>query len=476
MYIDFSKQRRVISGIGASLLAAFILTAIVAGTLFAQPSAANLETSTKTVNRSQAFPGQTLKYVVTINNDGDTAVPNLTMTDTLPSGLAYLPGTLTYTLNSAAAASFGESNGVISWTGVVSDLGSVVIHYSAILTDSLVADDEIINAVEITGTGDLITRTALTTIITSTQMYFPIVFQPVPAPVLNSIPGPSSSNQWTVSWADINVSGAVYELQEYGNTSFAAPTTFNAGSSLSQLISHGASTNNRYCYRVRAKVNEVFSGWSNVHCTYGNYSDGFSSPSGWSIRRQDSDDTQNSTYYQDGKFVIKIGGRWDYAIAAPMVPAPAGSYKIETAVRLSDGIDNLHTYGIVFGGDWNGQPCPVNCFNHYYRLQVIWSGSSNQLGVDLKRIDYHDSNNIGRGFKKLIEFRDVNVPDPSGWNKWTIIVQTDGLISVYVNDKYVGGGVDTTYINDRYFGGFAAANEYSGTAAQFDWFNVSGLP
>lgn len=178
--------------------------------------------------------------------------------------------------------------------------------------------------------------------------------------------------------------------------------------------------------------------------------------------------------------MIKIGGRWDYAIAAPMVPAPSSSYKIETLVKLSDGIDNLHTYGVVFGGDWNGTTCPnssySSCFNHYYRLQVIWFGDPNQLRIDLKRIDFHDEDNVGRGTKKLIETKNVNVGNPSGWNKWSIEVYSNGTIRVYVNDIYVGGGIDTTYTNDRYFGGFAASNEYSGTAANFDYFRVIALP
>ncbi|MCB9422824.1 MAG: DUF11 domain-containing protein [Ardenticatenaceae bacterium] len=481
MGISPQKRRHVALGIGVSLLFAFVLTTVVVGGLFAAPSAANLDSSTKTVSRSQAFPGETLHYTVVISNSGDTAVPALVMTDTLPVGLTYQSGSLTYTLNSAAVTSFGESNGVISWSGVVSQLGSVNIYYSAVLAGDLTPGTEIINAVEITGTGSLMTRAASTTIITSTQIYFPVMFQPVPTPQLNSIPEPNSSNQWTVSWSDVEVSGVTYELQEYFNTSFASPTIINAGTSLSQFISHGASIDNYYCYRVRATVNGVFSGWSSIRCTFGNYADNFSnSASGWSIRRQDTDDTDNSTYYSDGKFVIKIGGRWDYAIAAPMVPAPSNSYRIDTSVKLSDGVDNLHTYGIVFGGDWNGQPCPnaiySSCFNHYYRLQVIWFGSPTKLRVDLKRIDYHDSDNIGRGDTKIFGFKDITVGDPNGWNKWTIERLANGTINVYVNDKYVGGGVDPTYVNDRYFGAYAASNEYSGTAANFDYFVVTALP
>ncbi len=481
MGIYFLKTRRSTFGIGVSLLVAFILIMIVANALIAAPSAADLGGSTKTVNHSQAFPGEPLQYTVVISNSGDTAVSNVVLTDTLPTGLTYQPGSLTYTLDSAAMTTFGESNGIINWTGVISDLGSVAIYYSAVLTDNLTAGNEILNAVAITGTGSLITRTASTTIITSTNIYLPIIFMPVPAPELNSIPKPDSANQWTVSWADINLSGTTYELQEDTNSNFTAPTTIDNGVNLSYAISHTASANNYYCYRVRAKANSLISGWSNVQCAYGNYSDNFSdSSSGWAIRRQDTDDTANSSYYQNGTFTVKIGGRWDYSLAAPVTQAPAGSYKIEGLVKLTDGIDNLQTYGIVFGADGNGQPCPnsdySSCFNHYYRLQIIWFGSPDKLRADLKRIDYHDSNNIGRGTVKLFNFRDVTVGDANGYNKWTIEVFADGTINVYVNGNFVGGGVDTTYVNDRYFGMYAASNEYSGTAAQFDWFTVTALP
>ncbi|MEJ2750960.1 MAG: hypothetical protein P8183_24090, partial [Anaerolineae bacterium] len=273
-------------------------------------------------------------------------------------------------------------------------------------------------------------------------MYFPVFFKPVPVPYLNNVPEVNSNNQWTVSWTDINETGASYELQEYSDASFASPTTIDAGSSLTHLISHAASVNNYYCYRVRAKVNGVYSGWSNTDCTYGNYYDSMgNSSSGWFIRRQDTDDTNNSSYYQNGTYVIKIGGRWDYAIGSSMVPAPASSYRLETSVKLIDGVDNLQTYGIVFGGDWNGQPCPnsdySSCFNHYYRLQVIWYGSTNKMRIDLKRIDYHDENNVGRGHVKLIDFKDVHVGNPSGWNKWTIDVSSNGTIKVYVNGPLV---------------------------------------
>lgn len=109
---------------------------------------------------------------------------------------------------------------------------------------------------------------------------------------------------------------------------------------------------------------------------------------------------------------------------------------------------------------------------------AIWYGSegNDKLRVEVKRMDYHDPlSNAGRGTVKIIDWTDFSVGNDSGWNKWNIQVRPDGQISVYANDKYVGGGVDTTYVNDRYFGVFAASNEYLGTEAYYDYFRVSAL-
>jgi uncharacterized repeat protein (TIGR01451 family) len=457
-----------------------IMTIIQA--IFASPLAADLSGSTKTVSRDRAFPGQTLQYTVVISNSGDTAVQDVLITDTLPVSLTYAPNSLAYTVDNAVTTGIGESNGVISWTGVISEQGSATLYYQAVLTDTLVANDEIINTVYITGTGSLIERTTSTTIITSTTSYFPVLFNPVPTPIMDTIVRTSSSNVWTVSW-DEPVSGIEgYELQEDSDSYFNSPETFDVGTDLSREFSPGASVNPQYCYRVRARVGSLYSSWSSAECVYGNYYDDFSSSStGWSIRREDTDDVDNDSYYKNGTFVTKIRGRWDFAVAAPMVEAPGDSYQIRTRALFGDGVDNLHSYGIIFGGDWNGQTCPnsdfSSCFNHYYRVNIIYyADDANVLRVNLKRIDYHDEDNgAGRGIT-LMGYKDVKVADPSSWNEWKITVDSDGSIGIYVNGSLVGTANDSTYIHEPYFGVFAASNEYSGTAATFDWYEVKYLP
>ena len=242
------------------------------------------------------------------------------------------------------------------------------------------------------------------------------------------------------------------------------------------------STENYFCYRVRALTANYYSNWSNVECVAGNYYDDFSSSSsGWDIRRQDTDDIENYNYYENGNYVLEIDGRWDYGLAAPLKPAPTPPYSIKTRVRL-ESADNLNSYGLIFGGDWNGQPCPnadySSCFNHYYRLNIVWFGSVEYMKLELKRIDYHDPNsNSGRGVE-LIPFSDIKVGSPtSGWKEWEVKVFPDGTIQVFLGDTLVGQAVDATYVNDYpYFGVFASSNEYLGAEPWFDWYSVEMLP
>ena len=136
------NQRRLTIGVGSSLLLTIILTLVVIQVIVASPLAADLGGSTKEVNRSQAFPEQTLQYTVVISNSGDTAVPNVMLTDTLPVSLTYNTGSLTYTVNAAIGISYGENSGTITWTGAISEQGSATIYYQAILTDTLRAGDK----------------------------------------------------------------------------------------------------------------------------------------------------------------------------------------------------------------------------------------------------------------------------------------------------------------------------------------------
>lgn len=323
------------------------------------------------------------------------------------------------------------------------------------------------------------------------KIYLPIVFKPVPVPTLLSVGLPTTTNGFAtysllVTWQDLNDPALTYQLEESTDPSFSNPTVYDAGTATSYSVSHPATTVYHFYYRVRAISANLDGNWSNTLSGYGVYGDDFSdNTTGWSIRRQDTDDTQDTVNYQDGKLRLKIGGRWDSIIASPMVPTPPtwDGYRINTRVQLGEGIDNLHSYGIVFGGDWDpSQPCPnsnfTSCFNRYYRLNAIWHGAGSTLKVSLTRVDSHDTVDNSDEGVTLMEFRDIFVGDPDGWNSWTIDVYANGRIKLSVNGNlfydevhqqlYISGG--------RYFGSFASSNEYSGTAAFYEFYTIEPIP
>ena len=440
---------------------------------------------TKTVNLNEARPGDALAYEIMLQNSGGSSANNMVMTDTLSPELSYISGTLTIT----GTGSYGVNGDVITWTGSLTESESVTLQFNALITDTLVDAGIVTNTVYAVGAGHTLSASVQTSYVTTYTLYIPIIFKSLPAPTLTSVSLPTTPDEFvtyriTASWTAVdNATG--YELWESTTSDFSNPTVYSTGTDTSVVVSHpvGLAPTYYYCAVATGTVN---SGCSNVRMQSGLYVDNFnSSSSGWAIRRQDTDDVNNWTYYTGEYWAVKIGGRWDYAITAPMQAVPsawssASGYHIDTRVMLSDGVDNLHSYGLVFGGDWNGQPCPADdyssCFNHYYRLNIIWD-DEDSFQMQLKRIDYHASDgNSGKGVS-LISYRDVSVSDTLGWNNWSVDVRDNGDIDVYVNGRSVGHANDSRYVgNSTYFGTFASSNEYLGTLALHDYYRVSPLP
>ncbi|MCA9918610.1 MAG: DUF11 domain-containing protein, partial [Anaerolineales bacterium] len=462
-----------------------LFLALVAGmatarVMVAQTGTADLSSSTISVSKGTVVAGDSLQYSVVIRNSGDTAVNDVVMTNVLPAEVTYQAGSLTVDEVNAATITYDDSGNTVTWTGNIEGQGSVTINYIVDVASTITPDDMIENVVQISGTDQTIERAASTAGSASYFQILPMVFKPVPTPALNVISGPSaSSNSWTLSWSQPITDATAYQLQESHTTDFSNATTYDLGNVSSHLASYTASFNNVYCYRVRAIYGSVYSDWSNVQCAVGNYSDDLSnSGSGWAIRQQDTDDTNNSSYYQNGEYVVKIGGRWDYALASPLAQAPKAPYAIESRITFDPTVDNLHGYGIVFGGNWNGQPCVAatigNCFTHYYRFLVVWYGPQNSFRIQLKRIDYNDAqDNIGRGVG-LVDFRDISVGNSKGYNTWRIEVDADGSIRIYLNGTQVASAKDATYVNNSpYFGIMASSDEYLGAEPHLDWYRVT---
>lgn len=462
----------------ACLVLALVFGAVTVRVIVAGSATPDLSGSVLTVDRSSMVAGGSVHYTVVISNSGGVAATGVLVTDTLPAELTYQVGTFVSSTMGATALGYGDSGNVITWTGDVDSLGSVTLSYAADVTDTAMTNDIITNTVQINSSGTVIERSASTTIVDSLDSFFPIVFKSVPAPVLNLITGPTNgSNTLTASWNVPANDVTKYEIEETNSDTFTGATAYDAGTATSKAFAHTASSSNTYCYRVRAWVNTSASGWSNVECAVGNYLDDFlSSSSGWAIRQQDTDDTENSSYYANGEYVVKIGGRWDYALVSPLAPAPKPPYAIETRIKFDPTVDNLHGYGVVFGGNWNGQPCPGTdysaCFTHYYRFLVVWYGPQNSFRIQLKRIDYNDAqDNIGRGVT-LVNFKDIFVNDSKAFNIWRVEVDANGTIRVYLNGNQVASAVDSTYINNPYFGVMASSDEYLGAEPHVDWYSA----
>lgn len=466
------------------LVMIYLLLALALGTITTQIIVAgvagpDLSTSSLSVDKSTTIAGNTVKYTVVVNNTGDTVANNVIVTNTLPDEVTYLADSFNSETVGATTLSHSDSGNVITWSGDVESLGSATLTYSAEVADNVALDQVITNKVEIAGEGELFEQSVGTVVGSSANTFMPLVFQPIPTPVLSSITGPTaSSNSWDATWNTPAPEITGYQVQEAQTSSFTNPVIYDVGNVNSRTFSYPATASNYYCYRVRALVGSLAGDWSNVECAVGNYNDDFTnSGSGWMLRQEDTDDTENSTYYENNQFVVKIGGRWDYALASPLAQAPKPPYAIETSIRFDESVDNLHGYGIVFGGNWNGQPCPNgsnygNCFTHYYRFLVVWYGPLDSFRIQLKRIDYNDTlDNIGRGVT-LDGFKDIYVPNSKGFNVWRVEVGADGGIRILLNGSQVMSVNDSTYINSPYFGVMASSDEYLGAEPHLDWYRV----
>ena len=441
----------------------------------------DLSSSYKEADSSVAVPATTVGYTVVISNSGTTPDLDVVMTDTLPGELAYESGSIAVT----GGGIYTVTGNVIVWSGAVNNGSEVTIEFSAVLTSTAAAGTVITNTAEISGTSTVIERSDAITVVEDLGIYLPHIASPIlppSSPTLNAIGRPTSNNSWSMSWSISNPSNVTgYEIQESNTATFSnVITTYNT-TNTSLTVTKPFTTNNIYYYRVRGLAGPVIGSWSNVQQIIVGYRDDFDAATTWDIRREDTDDTDNSLYYTiSGLLVHRQFGRWDYMISSPLAPAVTPPYRFETRIQFT-GVDNLHAYGMIFGGDWNGNTCPdqnyTSCFNQYYRLLVLWYGSPNQLRFGLKRIDYHDpSSNTGSG-ETLLSFRDVDVsPPPSSWQTWAVEVNPNGLIQIFVNGNLVGQKIDTTLINNPYFGGFSATNEYAGLRVDYDWVQITPLP
>ncbi len=98
--------------------------------------AANLETSTKTVDKAQAEPGQVLTYTIVLTNTGVADAYTVVVSDTAPAHTSYIPSS--YTVAGSPSWTMDEpGNAGIYWRGVVPLNTPVTITYQCALDTAI---------------------------------------------------------------------------------------------------------------------------------------------------------------------------------------------------------------------------------------------------------------------------------------------------------------------------------------------------
>ena len=162
------RVRRLAWVVAASLVALLLATVVLLSLsqyqAMAKPVEAIAELAiSKEVSVSEAKPGDTIAYTITVANAG-FSTPNATawMTDQLPAELAMVPGTLSSDLGAQPA----YADGVITWADTVGTGSYVIITFQAEITTEIIYAN-IVNTAELTGTGELLKASASTAAYTS---------------------------------------------------------------------------------------------------------------------------------------------------------------------------------------------------------------------------------------------------------------------------------------------------------------------
>jgi len=128
----------------------------------------SLYASSKQVQPTLPEAGDVMTYTITLKNPGPE-LSDVLVTDTLPSGVNYL-GNL-----SASSGTYGESGGVITWTGTVSRGMPVAIIFSTTVDPSLTDPTALVNTALINdGRGNVLSRQALA-IANGFGIYLPLI-------------------------------------------------------------------------------------------------------------------------------------------------------------------------------------------------------------------------------------------------------------------------------------------------------------
>jgi len=90
----------------------------------------------KTTDKAEAVLGEVVRYTLLLKHDGLLTATGVTLTDPIPPGLTYVPGSLTYTLGTAR---YNTATNAITWTGTLPMLSqhSAEVSFAVTLTTLL---------------------------------------------------------------------------------------------------------------------------------------------------------------------------------------------------------------------------------------------------------------------------------------------------------------------------------------------------
>ena len=134
-------------------------------------SGPNLSGSTKLVSANSAQPNEVLTYTIVLRNSGAPFTDTVRVTDTLPTGLAYVPGSLMATsgLPDDAAAP------VLKWSGVMSTTPAITVTYAVTVTTS--ASEALTNNAIIHPGYDSPFMRSVTVIANPYQLFLPVILR-----------------------------------------------------------------------------------------------------------------------------------------------------------------------------------------------------------------------------------------------------------------------------------------------------------
>jgi uncharacterized repeat protein (TIGR01451 family) len=115
--------------------------------------------------------GQTITYTIVIQNLGVPLTTTVNMSDVVPSGLSYLPGTLTATTGTVT-----ETAPTLHWSGLLTPTSVVTVTYAVTVSTSITTPLAISNTAHIATSGFQTTTTSFI-MVNGLTTYLPVIFR-----------------------------------------------------------------------------------------------------------------------------------------------------------------------------------------------------------------------------------------------------------------------------------------------------------